>query len=125
MASFVPIEKDDQEETAVPTAWRSVIHDIVESVRNKRFEEKSIGVVDVSFDDAAQIEDTITSYGCTLIELPDAAWDSSVCRWTGTYWQLLVDLYTAEEGQSDLVLFVNVHESSGKYVFTVDSMHVP
>jgi hypothetical protein len=48
-----------------------------------------------------------------------------VCQWMETHWDLLVDLWTAESGRSDLVLAVRVFECDGDYRFEIDSVHVP
>jgi hypothetical protein len=42
-----------------------------------------------------------------------------------SYWDVLVDLYTAEEGSSDLVLAVRVFELGADFEFEVESIHVP
>jgi hypothetical protein len=41
------------------------------------------------------------------------------------YWDVLVDLFTVEEGASDLVLAVGVYEKGSAYIFEVQSVHVP
>jgi len=43
----------------------------------------------------------------------------------GGYWDALVDLFTEEEGRSDLVLSLHVREGGGEYLFEVMSVHVP
>lgn len=40
-------------------------------------------------------------------------------------WDVMVDLYTAEEGASDLVLHVHVYEEGSSYAFEIYSMHAP
>ena len=42
----------------------------------------------------------------------------------GGYWEVLVDLFTVEEGCSDLALFVRVYPREGSYVFQILSVHV-
>jgi hypothetical protein len=61
----------------------------------------------------------------SLIELPDETWKTSVSIWVGTYWEALVDLWTAEEGRSDLVLSVEIRESDATYDFDVYGIMVP
>jgi len=39
-----------------------------------------------------------------LIALSDETWNSSACIWMSDYWDAIADLWTAEEGQNDLVL---------------------
>jgi hypothetical protein len=36
-----------------------------------------------------------------------------------------VDLWTAEEGRSDLVLFCNVRENGSGFLTAIESIHVP
>lgn len=44
---------------------------------------------------------------------------------TLTYWDVLVDVFTVEEGRSDLVLFARVFERGDGYRFEIASVHVP
>ena len=53
------------------------------------------------------------------------SWQSSLCQWMGDSWDVLVDLWTAESGPSDLVLFVRVTESGSSYRFEVRGVWVP
>ena len=71
------------------------------------------------------IQASIEDYGDRLVALPGAAWDSSVHIWSGEYWDVLVDLYTEEEGASDLVLKVRIYEASDGYQYVVDMAYVP
>jgi hypothetical protein len=83
------------------------------------------GVEPVSTDDAQHIRESIEGYGATLIELPDDAWRTSVAQWYGSHWDILVDLWTAEEGCSDLVLQGRVCESNGDISFRIHLVYVP
>ena len=67
----------------------------------------------------------MADYGATLVELPDARWATSVARWTGAGWELLVDLWTAEEGRSDLVLGATGEETPGGPRLTISLVYVP
>jgi hypothetical protein len=61
-----------------------------------------------------QCRETLADYGsATLIRLPEATWATSVAMWQGDHWDCLVDLWTAEQGRSDLVLEVAVSEDDG------------
>jgi hypothetical protein len=60
---------------------------------------------------AEQIRRYLADYGCTLVELPEDTWQTSVSQWMETHWEVLVDLWTAEEGRSDLVLAGRVVET--------------
>jgi hypothetical protein len=68
----------------------------------------------------------IDDYGdVTLIPLPEAAWDSSVALWYGDRWRCLVDLWTKEEGRSDLVLDADVFEHGSTYRFSLNAVYIP
>ena len=71
------------------------------------------------------IKKYIIDYGETLIELPDATWKTSVCQWMGSHWDLLLDLWTAESGESDLVLGARIFEDGSKFRIEIESVYVP
>ena len=79
----------------------------------------------MSEETAEQIREYIHEYGAKLVELPAASWDTSVCIWTGDHWDALIDLWTEEEGRSDLVLQVRVSEAADGYAVTIHMVHVP
>ena len=75
---------------------------------------------------AADIKDNVAAYGdVTLIDLPPATWDTSVAMWMESHWEVLVDLWTAEEGPSDLVLHLMAYEDGATYRFMVHMVYVP
>ena len=82
-------------------------------------------VAPVSRDTAEQIERYIQDYGETLVELPEETWDSSVCMWMGKRWEVMIDLWTAGEGRSDLVLTVRVSETKAGFIFEIYMVYVP
>ena len=86
---------------------------------------KIIGVRPISERDAQSIAENIQDYGAQLTSLPEETWQTSVCQWMGNYWDVMVDLYTAEEGRSDLVLNVRVYEEGSAYFFDVHFVYVP
>ena len=83
------------------------------------------GVERVSAATAEQVRDCLADYGATLIELPDDTWQTSVAQWMKTHWDVLVDLWTAEEGRSDLVLEGKVVETSTGPRLTIHMVYVP
>ncbi|MFC7049039.1 DUF7668 domain-containing protein [Emcibacter nanhaiensis] len=127
MTENISFLKDEEVELPLPSQWRQIFIDIVESIRVGDFRlEKAPGSVErLGEDDAKRIEGNITEYGVGLVALPNETWDTSVCRWMGNYWQVLIDLYSAEEGASDLVLFAKVTEQDGAFRFQVEDVHVP
>lgn len=119
--------KDGSQQRLIPTAWRPVFSEIVEAFVKGDYElmSRPIGVDAVVPAIANQIRAYIQSYGATLAALPDETWSSSVCIWSGNHWEVLVDLWTEEEGPSDLVLGAKVAEAGLGFSFQVRMVHVP
>ena len=119
--------KDESAHQPIPTAWRSVFCEIVGALveRDYRLESGVLGVQPVSVDTAARIQSSIKNYEATLVALPEEAWNSSVCMWYGDHWEALVDLWTQEEGPSDLVLRATVSEEEMGFGFTIQLVYVP
>jgi hypothetical protein len=120
-------ERNEELEQAIPVEWRPAIMEIVEAIRNRNLRSRNVSGYEVSVD-PAEIEDIyrgVDYYGDTLVSLSEDTWQTSVCRWMGSYWHLLIDLFTAEEGLSDLVLFLDVYEHESSTTFKVQSLHIP
>jgi len=111
----------------VPSPWRKTIHDIVEAFREKDFIlARSVPNVNpVPQREATWLAEYIEDYGDELAELPDETWATSVCERVGDFWDISVDLYTVNEGHSDMVLELRVREDGNGYVFEVRSVYVP
>ncbi|KFN46153.1 DUF7668 domain-containing protein [Arenimonas metalli] len=122
-----PPAKDGESEQPIPMVWRPTLARIVEAFASGDFGlDRGIPVVaPVSAETASQIRMSIADYGATLAPLPDQAWDTSVCIWYGDHWSLLVDLWTEEEGRSDLVLDARVTEAGSGYRTAVHLVYVP
>lgn len=126
--SVPPPVKDLDHEHPIPGSWRPVFRAIVSAfVRCDYRLSKGVPLVAaVDQETANSIKSYIAEYGdITLIELPDATWDSSVAMWMGTRWETLVDLWTDEEGRSDLVLNAFVREVGSAFEFEVRMVYVP
>ena len=119
--------KDETEQRAIPTAWRPVLRQVVSAFRSGDYALKAgiPGVEAPSPETAEHIRDCIDAYGATLIELSEESWESSVCMWQRTHWDAIIDLWTAEEGRSDLVLRARVSEGPRGYSFKIHMVHVP
>lgn len=127
MTDTVPVLKDEDNQTPVPTVWRNAFKLIVEALKEGDF-KLNLRVSEarsISAKDAAIITGNIHDYGDQLVDLPDDTWSTSVCQWMLDYWEVYVDLFTAKEGASDLVLAVRVYEDRASYIFEVQSVHVP
>ena len=127
MNEKIAVFKDEDNQRPVPSVWRGTFCEIVEAFKDGDFElgRGIVGVRKVSQKDAARIAKNIQDYGAHLISLPDGAWQTSACQWMRSYWDVLIDLFTMEEGSSDLVLAVRVYEDDAAYSFEVQSVHVP
>lgn len=118
------VTKDGENEVPVPQAWRSTLTAIVDALIQGG--EPSLPQVSLQSPDVwASAQENIRAYGAHLRKLPDESWNSSVCIWYGDYWDVLVDLYTEEEGRSDLVLQVHVYEVGDEYRYEVVLVYVP
>jgi hypothetical protein len=126
-AAWPPAEKDEQAHRPIAGAWRGALREVVRRFASGDYGLSTgvAGVSPVASATAEQIRKYVGDYRATLVELPDNSWGTSVAQWYGTHWELLVDLWTAEEGRSDLVLFCTVREAADGYVITLDSVHVP
>lgn len=114
-------------ERPIPTTWRPMFCAIVAAFLEHDYLLKRgvPGVATVSQATADHIQQYIADYGATLVALPDETWDSSVCIWCGSHWDVLIDLWTREEGRSDLVLSAHVTEHHPGIVVEVHMVYVP
>ena len=74
---------------------------------------------------AAQMRDYVADYGEALAELPDDTWETSIAQWMGTFWEVLVDLYTIPSGRSDMVLHLHAFEAEDGFRFEIQLLYVP
>ena len=79
----------------------------------------------ISNETAEQIKEYVEDYGEELVELPNETWNSSVYIYYGDYWNVLIDLYTKEEGLSDLVLNAEIRENNNEYLIDIQLVYVP
>ena len=120
--------KDEDNEYPVADVFRPTLYAIVEAFRvgDFRLQQGIAGVDSVCASTATQIEDYINDYGETLAALPDESWNTSVSRWMNGYWDILVDLYTVQSGESDLALPARIFEQeSGGYRIEIVGVYVP
>ncbi|MEV4155891.1 hypothetical protein AB0J48_22970 [Nocardia salmonicida] len=125
---YGPFPVKDDLQRPVAMVWRPVFHSIVRALAHNDYQ--LIGEIDsvepISVDRAAHIRGNIESYGATLIELPDQTWESSCVMWKGgESWEVLVDLWTVEDGRSDLCLEVDVHETDSGFRFEIHMVYTP
>ena len=127
MTEHVPLIMCEDEELPVPTEWRKPLAEMVECLASGKLSKlPSLPAVTLRTEDVCRdIENYIRAYGRKLTNLPKESWRTSIYLWMNGYWEILVDLFTVEEGCSDLVLFVRVHPKEGSYIFQIESVHVP
>lgn len=122
------MECDDLAEGPVPQGWRPTLEALVDSLvrRDRVIGDGVVGVEPVSAGLRATCLDAIDAYGkVTLVSLPQEAWDTSVAASWGDRCRCLVDLWTEEEGRSDLVLEVDVVDEDQGPRFSVHLVYVP
>jgi hypothetical protein len=123
----VPPVKDPDAAHPIPTAWRPLLSEVVRALAegDLQLERVVSGVDSVSKDTADHIRSYLRDYGATLVELPAESWDTSVAQWLGDHWDVFVDLWTVDEGASDLVLHGRMRQSDGALRFAVHLVYVP
>jgi hypothetical protein len=123
----VPVIKDSNSEGPIPSAWRPILKSIADAFAREDYllNDGISGVAPISEETAEQVRDYIQDYGAKLVELPLQSWDTSVCIWMGDHWDVLVDLWTEDEGRSDLALEVKVSEVGSGCLVAVHMVYVP
>lgn len=127
MNNEIPVLKDEEQQQPIPSQWRQTFREIVRAFSEGDFQlsRNIAGVRQLSSEDAERIVRNLESHGAHLRSLPEEAWKTSACQWMRGYWDALIDLYTSEEGASDLALSVRIYETERAYDFHVESIHVP
>ncbi len=123
----VSIVKDKEREQPIPSRWRPIFSHIVDSLVKKDYSlsRDVAGAAIISDETASQIKGYIDDYGEELIQLSEETWNTSVCIWTGDHWDVLIDLWTAGEGRSDMVLSAKVFEVETGHRVDVEMVYVP
>lgn len=124
---LIPVVKDKENELPIPSVWRPSFSRIIDSfVKKDYYLSAGIDIVsEVTKETANHIKEYIEDYGEVLIQLPEETWESSVCIWMGTYWDVIIDLWTSGEGRSDLVLGARVVKSIDNYNIDIGMVYVP
>lgn len=119
--------KDLEKEHPIPDLWKDSIARVVKEISTGNFE-----LTDVGKNVSLQSTDLVTTncnnvrdYGCTLIPLLEQTWESSRTQWMGEYWEITIDLCTAEEGVSDLILTGRVYSSTSGFLYEAGLIYVP
>lgn len=113
----------------IPDHWRPRLAAVVQRLVDKDYAGLARdGLVAYTSDPTdASIGEWIEAYPATLVPLPEEAWDYAE-RWRcvsdPNSWEVVIDLWTAEEGRSDLTLEAIVLERNGEVLVTVENVHV-
>ena len=119
--------KDEDAAHPIASAWRPTLREIIKAFAQGDYALKRgvRSVAPVSAATADQIRTYLADYGETLAELSDETWKTSVSQWMGTHWDVLVDLWTVESGESDMALSARVFKVEDGFRIEIDSVHVP
>jgi hypothetical protein len=112
-----------EEQQSVPLEWRPTLRKVVAAFAEGDFALQGLaGVEPASASTGSHVREYLAGYGATLVSLPEETWESSVCIWSGHHWDVLIDLWTLEEGRSDLILHAHVATSG---TVSVHAVYVP
>ncbi|HEY5397607.1 MAG TPA: hypothetical protein VIL16_19645 [Trebonia sp.] len=113
----------------VPARLRPALAEVVARLAALDYEGLKRDGIDPS-PDSADLSMWIRNYGetgATIVPLPDEAWAKAeawpIEAHPGQTW-VVVDLWTREEGMSDLSLEATVTESSGEVTVVIHNIHV-
>ncbi len=119
--------KDRSREHPIAASWRPSFREVISRFAAGDYSLSSgiTGVDPISPETAEHIRSNVLAYGATLTALPEAVWATSRAQWYDSFWDVLIDLWTLEEGQSDLVLQARVLETEAGVRFTIYMVYVP
>jgi hypothetical protein len=80
-------EKNEEIEQSIPVQWRPVIIEVVEDIRSRNVRYRNVLGCDVSVDftDIEDVYQSLDNYGDVLVAMPEDTWNTSICRWMGSY----------------------------------------
>jgi hypothetical protein len=127
MQELPPALKDERGEHPVAGAWRDVFREVVHSLAENDYSvSRNVPHLrPVEAETAERMRAYVKNYGATLTDLPEQSWETSVAQWMNTHWEVLVDLWTAQEGRSDLVLHAEVSEVGDDFEVQLGGIWVP
>ena len=119
--------KDEEAPYPIPTEWRDTFREIVRAFAEGDYSlaRGLTNVRRVSDSTSEQIREYVADYGQRLVPLPEDTWRTSEAQWMGAHWDVLVDLWTAGEGRSDMVLGADVFETDTGFEIEVNLVYVP
>ena len=84
----------------------------------------NVELIDLEY--ASELAEYIVDYGAHLISLSKDTWNTSVCLYMeDEFWKAIIDLFTAEEGRSDLILDLHIFKKQNQFEFQINGIYVP
>lgn len=128
MIPEVPVPYDPEFQSPIPTIWRDTIILIVDAFKDKDFAGfntiTNVELIDLEY--ASELAEYIVDYGAHLISLSKDTWNTSVCLYMeDEFWKAIIDLFTAEEGRSDLILDLHIFKKQNQFEFQINGIYVP
>ena len=127
MTQNIPVPYDSEFQSPIPSIWRDCIIQIVEAFKDKDFGRlntlPSVQCIDLAY--AEEIAENIDAYGAHLISLAEESWHTSVCIYMeNESWKAIIDLFTVEEGRSDLILDLFIVKKENQFIFQINNIYV-
>lgn len=111
----------------VSESLASYVKSIVWLLVAGRFEEVAKVTNNIRMD-ADDVERAVGGYGKTLVMPPDESFENldivQVRRSTPPCWSVRFDMWTVEEGRSDLTLELSITLDGGRWCVGLDDIHV-
>jgi hypothetical protein len=122
-----PLEKDNQNERAIPMVWRPMFVLIVEALVERNFQLRGLAdyVRPLDSSTADINRQNIDECPDKLVPLSERSWETSTHLWMGTHWDVLIDLSVGDGETGDLVLYAKVLEDGKGFVFEPGLVYVP
>jgi len=107
--------------TQLISALRELVHDLVLGRFSALEGDGRVGRVT-----AAELQRVVRDYGRTLVDPPEDAFSDADAYATeeGREWAIDLDLWTEEEGRSDLTLSLTARLDGGEVKLAIDDLHV-
>ena len=128
MTQNIPVPYDSEFQSPIPSLWRDCIIQSVEAFKDKDFGRlntlPSVQCIDLAY--ASEIAENIDAYGAHLISLAEESWHTSVCIYMeNESWKAIIDLFTVEEGRSDLIIDLFIFKKENQFIFQINNIYVP
>ena len=128
MTQNIPVPYDSEFQSPIPNIWRDCIIQIIEAFKDKDFGRlntlPSVQCIDLAY--ASEIAENIDAYGAHLISLAEESWNTSVCIYMeNESWKAIIDLFTVEEGRSDLIIDLFIFKKENQFIFQINNIYVP